>query len=564
MQFLWAAMGGCRAVIAVGILLGGARSLSAATNGWAETLRQAVRLPQVAFNFEPNFGRNAGVTAEDEVVDAAAELVRLERALPGKLAEDAPIRLSQFRLAQLTGDTNSISRQRVALLDTYRLWSQRAPSNADALIGWGRALWLTGDEASAELPLRRAVELQPQRWDGWIALAEVLGSRSLAVFTGWGDHVPPNAMGEYFSGRLKPAGDALKARALLTEAVRCEERVVTLAPGEPSARAARLPFLLDLGMRQRVLADPQRPEARQDAVARRHQAEAAPEVEAVLKLKPDDHRLLGLSIYLRVLPELAEAGVGWNGAPDGRRAVDVLAPDTRKWLEARLAMLEKLSRPDAGAGLSGTNHSVAGAAEMVAVFRHSLFSDGRTARRWARQALELEPGRRVAFEVVTAALVQELNWVELESFSRQRLLVRDEPTVRLVLAKAQFNQGKKEAALKTLAEAGEKYPADRLLLAAWCSARLAVKATEGETEFGVRLARVFPDPANAVDETDANHSVLIAALISQALEGEQDTSKRVLRSMITRNLADDYARTILELLRISPTERKPIGAGAPQ
>ncbi len=534
----------------------GLTARAAATNEWAVKLRQAVRLPQVAFNFEPNFNRLTGVVAEEEVVDPVMEIERLNLTL-GEKIEDAPLRLRLFRLALLTGDTIQIALRRTEALAACQAWAAAAPTHADALVGLGRILWLTGDESAAEPLLRRAVELQPSNWAGWVALGEVLGSRSLSVFTGWGDHAPPNAMGLYFSGQLKPAGDPIKARALFDEAVRCEERAVAAVPLDPKARIARLPFLLDQGMRRRVLADPKRLGERQEAVARKHQAEAAPEVEAVLKGIPGDHRLLGLSIYLRVLPELAEAGVGWNGGSTGGRAVDALTLSTRTWLEERLNRLEKLSPPNPPPPSSAAKGiSAAGAAELLAIFRYSLYGDSVAAERWARQALGLDPTRRGAFEVVTAGLVREQRWQKLEEFCRLRLRVRDDPTTRLVLAKAQFSQSKKEDALQTLSEANEKYPSDRLLLAALCSARLALNVNVDEAAFAARLSRLFPDPANALDETDANHAVLLAALVSQALDGEVTIPKQVLRSALSANPADDYALTVLELIRLAPVSSK--------
>ena len=63
---------------------------AAATNEWAVKLRQAVRLPQVGFNFEPNFNRLTGVVADEEVVDPVVEIERLNLARGGKI-EDVPI-----------------------------------------------------------------------------------------------------------------------------------------------------------------------------------------------------------------------------------------------------------------------------------------------------------------------------------------------------------------------------------------------------------------------------------------------------------------------------------------
>ena len=130
---------------------------AAATNEWAVKLRQAVRLPQIGFNFELNFNRLTGVVADEEVVDPVVEIERLNLARGGKI-EDVPIQFRLFRLALLTGDTNQIATRRTEALAAWQAGAAAAPTNADALVGLGRILWLTGDEAAAEPLLRRAVE----------------------------------------------------------------------------------------------------------------------------------------------------------------------------------------------------------------------------------------------------------------------------------------------------------------------------------------------------------------------------------------------------------------------
>lgn len=521
-----------------------------ATNAVAMKFRAAVRLPQVAFNLEPQFGRNWGVTAEEDIADPQAELIQLSAGLKN-VPSEAPLRLRLHRLALLVGDTNALA-HRDAAIAGFRTLAQANPADPIPAVGLARILWQAGQDDAAEVLLRTITEKFPQHWPAWILLGETLASRSLKVFTEWGTNAPPNPLAAYVAGVLKPQGDAQAARSLFDESIQCLDKAAKLAPEDPKMWAARLPFLLDREMRRRVLADPAAPQDRQAAVSLVNQAAAAPDVEAVLARLPDDYRLLGLSIYLRILPELAEARVRLGINQDGSRAVDSLRSNTRAWVRERQARLESLATNDvAGAATSPSRR--AGAAEMAAAYQYVLWANASAAERLARLSLELDPSRQRAMELVVAGLVNTRRWSELESLCEQRLRAFDSPLPRLLLAKAQFNAGRKEAALTSLAAASEKFPQHRLLLAGLLAARLAVPGTPEDPNMINRLRQLFPDPANSPDDTDANHSVVISALISQALDGQFATAKRVLRSLVIADPSDDYASVILDLVRENET-----------
>lgn len=532
----------CRALVVFWTVatfwVGVATAAEASTNALAAQLRERVRLPQVSFNLEPNFGRSWGVTADEDVGDPAAELLRVTPTLTGKPTE-AGERLRLYRLALIAGDTNAVT-HRAAALAGYRAWTNSASADLAARIGMARALSLSGDDVNAEVQLRELSRTHPESWEVWVLLGDVLSSRSLAIFTGWGTEAPPNAMGAYVMGSLKPKGDAKAAAAVFEEAGRCEATALKLAPQEPRMWAARIPFFLDREMRRRVLENPATPAERQAAVSLLNQAAAAPEVEAALKVLPDDYRLQGLAIYVRILPELAEARVRLGVNPDGRRPIDSLRFDTRAWVRERMTRMEALiSNP------SLTPSRQAGAAEMAASYQYVLMGNGVEATRLARRAVALDPSRRKAFELVIAGVVNEKRWDDLESMSRERILSHDNPLARLLLAKAHFVAGRKDIALKSLNEAVAIYPQDRLLQAGWLAARVAVPGAPEDAAMSARLHQMFPDPANTPDETDANHSVVLSAVIAQAIEGETAMPKKVLRSLLGADPDDDYARSVL-------------------
>ncbi len=515
---------------------------AATTNALAAKLRTLVRLPQVSFNLEPTFGRNSGITAEEDVADPAGELARVTPTLTGKPTEAAE-RLRLYRLAMNVGDTNALVHRQEALAG-YRAWTNTAGADVAVRLGMAKALWLSGEEVAAEAQLREITDRQPGNWEAWVLLGDVLGTRSLALFTGWGDEAPPNAMGAYVVGRLKPKGDAKAAAALFEEAGRCQEKALQAAPDEPRVWAARLPFFLDREMRRRVLANPPTPGERQAAVSLLNQAAAAPEVEAALKKLPDDYRLQGLAIYVRILPELAEARVRLGINPDGRRAIDSLRSDTRTWVHERMDRLEALVT-NSVPGITSDPRRRAGAAELAASYQYVLMGNGPAAVRLARRALELDPSRRRAFELVIAGVVNERRWSDLETMCTQRIQSHDSPLSRLLLAKALYNGDRREASFAALSEAVQKFPQDRLLQAAWLAARVAVPGAPEDPRMSARLHQMFPDPANTPDDTDANRSVVLSAIIAQAMEGELAMPKKVLRSLLGADPDDDYARSVL-------------------
>lgn len=530
------------AMVGLLALLASGRGVAEDTNALAGRLRALVRLPQVAFDLEPRFGRTWGITADEDVGDPAAALARATPGKPGTF-EDATERLRLYRWALRAGDTNAVA-HRDAALAGFRAATNTPGREVSARIGLARTWSLAGDPASAIPVLREVVGAHADNWEAWGLLGDALGQRSLTVFTDWGDAAPANAMGAYVLGRLKPRGDAAAARALFDEAGRCLETAVKLAPDEPVQWATRLPFFLDREMRRRVLSDPSTPSERQAAVSLVHQATAAPEVEEALKHLPDDHRLQGLAIYLHILPELAAARVRLGMGEDGRRAVDSLRSETRGWVRERLERLKALAeRP----GVEPRRQ--AGAAEMAGAYEYLLFANGAEATRLARRSLTLDPSRRQAFELVVAGVVSAGRWSELEAFCKERLGVQDGPLPRLLLAKARFNAGRREASLTALTEAVERFPQDRLLLAAWLAARLSVPGQPEDPRMSARLAQMFPDPLRIPDDTDASRSVMLSAIIGQCLEGQTDVPKRLLRGLLVTDPDNDYARSILLELR---------------
>ena len=520
----------------------------AAAPSLTSQLRAAVRLPQVAFNLEPQFGRKWGVTAEEDVADPAAELARLTATLKGVPA-DAPVQLQLFRLALLTGDTNAAGFHAAALAGFRKLATEHPDASVPAL-GMARLLWLAGDESAAEPLIRTVTKKHTANWEAWILQGEILAARSIKVFTDWKDEKSPNPMAAYVLGALKPKGDLTAAKATFDEAEKCIERARKMAPDEPRLWAAIVPYLLDREMRRRVLADPQAPEARQAAVSLLNQAAAGPEVEAALKRIPNDFRLLGLSIYLHILPELAEGGIRLGFNPDGARPIDLLRSETRSWVRERQGRIENLATnvTEAAAETSSKSRR-AGAAEMAGAYQYVLFANGPAATRFAKLALELDPSRQRAMELVVAGMVNERRWTDLQSLCEQRIRLNDHPLPRLLLAKSQFNEGRREPALATLTAANEKFPQDRLLLAALLAARVAVADIPEDSALLARLHRLFPDPANTPDDTDASRSVVMSALIAQAISGETAVPKKVLRSMLGADPTDAYANEVLGLLR---------------
>ncbi len=512
-------------------------------------LRAAVRLPQIAFNLEPQFGRKWGVTAGEDVADPAAELARLSATLKGVPA-DAPVQLHLFRLALLTGDTNAAGFH-AAALGGFRKLAEEHPDDPVPALGMARLLWLAGDEAAAEPVIRAVTTKQATNGEAWILQGEILAARSIKVFTGWTDEKSPNPMAAYVLGALKPKGDLAAARAMFDEAEKCLERARKIAPEEPRLWAASVPYLLDREMRRRVLANPQEPEARQAAVSLLNQAAAGPEVEAVLKRVPDDFRLLGLSIYLHILPELSEGGIRLGFNPDGARPIDLLRSETRSWVRERQARIENLAThlTETASGKPTSKQRRAGAAEMAGAYQYVLFANGAAATRFAKLALELDPSRQRAMELVVAGMVNERRWTDLQALCEQRIRLYDHPLPRLLLAKSQFNEGRKEPALATLTAANERFPQDRLLLAALLAARVAVADIPEDSALLARLHQLFPDPANTPDDTDASRSVVMSALIAQAIGGETAVPKKVLRSMLGADPTDVYANAVLDLLR---------------
>ena len=234
-------------ILLLAALLGAALSAQAsAPPRGADRLRELVVFPQMRLNFSfgLSFAENAWGTSQND--DAPAEIVRLRAAL-----NQNPADLKQLlRLGDLlddAGDTNGslACYEKVEALSRGRAGTN--PQDGKNLTFLGNALDAMGEREAAEKELRLATVVSPQEWWCWVTLGNYLAKDGILTL------FPENLRGEAFPNGQSPPEELLnyhpapaalaRSEAEGTEAARCFERAVSVAPKEAEVYFQRAGFM---------------------------------------------------------------------------------------------------------------------------------------------------------------------------------------------------------------------------------------------------------------------------------------------------------------------------------
>ena len=347
---------------------------------------------------------------------------------------------------------------------------------------------------------------------------------------------------EFQMGAPVPAGAAEAALKHADKALAAADRAVELQPESPLPHVARARARAARQMAVAAGATGPVEEIRRRRALAALPVEAVPDLEAASARRPEDYRLHAAVIWHRHMPALAAAPAADASDPPVNRFPE----SERRALEDRMARLARLAE-------SPRPWIAAGALEAMAICRFALYGDPRAGGDLARRALQSDPGRRQARDLALAMRVVQKDWpavVELTSTLLQR-----QPDARLwlVRAKAEFEQGRLEAAREALEEGLKVDPSSAPLLAArfafWLrSGDLPARALELrpgiEATFDA-LRRVAGTPAGAA----LYQGFFPTTLIATALDGDLDDARSRARRWVAENPEDAYGLSVLEILQ---------------
>lgn len=499
--------------------------LRAATPGEIESrLREAIRMPMV--NLELNFGFNSrqGLEAWDPVIDPAAEIARLEKAM---VQSDADAE-RWLKIARLRGELNDEAGARAAHDRGMALLRERLkarPDDARAMAALGEAL--PTDEAEAERLLRGAVSRAPRDWQCHLSLARWLSARWMIS-----TRMPAEAGEEN-----RPIPDRATLEALDREAREHFDEAVDLAPKEVE------PLLQRALHRWMTASSASRPDGPGDAGKEPQSARqlmstvVLPDVRAAERTSPDDFRLLALRLFF----------LGMSAAPEEASGpVASAVPEyIRRELLDGLARMRRLAE---GATEPGRAAAVW---EAMGMLQFSLLQDAEGALESTRRALSLQPGRPRAWGL-QLALLHEGPSEKFLGFLEETVRRTNTARVRIYLAKEHYNKGRLEAAAREVKEALRLEPENPT--ARGCDLALRLRSARTMEEFIAlkldmdKLAPQFPSIPDPAARQMLAENVWVNSVILAALAGEMETARSNLAKARKAIPDSKYAAEIASIL----------------
>lgn len=504
-----------------------------------QRLREAVRLPAQELRVEWGFVGAQDWLGEVPVADPPAELERLRARLKGE-PSDAPTLREIARVTTLLGDSEAAAAAHGEAFEAWQRWAAAAPGNRDTQLGYARALRETGRFEEAGRLLRRLLAEADSFWEARYELATTLGEQAMA------DLLTNPGLGP---GSPRPDPARLdRAGGLLAEAMRLADELVASAPENPRgwARRARL------RTNGALLAFAQAGRAEGRAESRRWMgallpADALPDLEAALQLRPDDPRLLFARLMHRLGPvvlDLMEEAYSRRGSG----ALDALDAATQDAFVETAHQLERI------AGRS--DRALAAAALYHAAFTRFLGRGGLDAAGpLAARALELNPHHTEALQMALTAVLAAENpdWTRAEDFVRMRLKARpNDAFTRLTLVKLLEKQDRKSDALQEVHAALETLDKDAALQLAHVALHIRFGDWPAPDDQELRHLKATRERIVALpdsqEKADLAADFMVTVAVLKALSGEVPSARRDLDSIVEQRPDHEYAREVRDLV----------------
>jgi len=540
--------GGVLALIGLAWISGGV-GFGAADGTAAGKLRAAVRLPTVALGFKFGFSQSQSWHGDDEVVDPLMEVQRLRKELKGA-ATDAPLLLRIAEVAGQTGDAGLKQEADEAAVSGYQRWLETDRADIGIRAGLASALRQAGRLDESEVILKSADGMGPGQADvlrEWASLHEV------RAWLTWNQGTNLGLAAVVSGGPRPPTAVVEAARRHLVQAREALDRAIELRPDDARlwarrAQTSSLQAVMEEGARE---AKPGEDQGRA-WFAMFFPTNALPDLQAALRLRPSDPRLIAANVYHECMATAASLATEADSGEEPRELLRFLGASAR---ERVLELMDRLER----LGQSDDRRVAASALENLAPLRILITGNMEQAGSAALRAFRLDPARGQAFDLALGDMVnrKEPDWAAAEELVGARLKVRRDERLLLVLAKTQDGRGNVEPALGTIREALRDSPGSpALLLAEFClRLKLGEFPEKSDPSPAIRVVREAIDREKSLEEQRALVRMYFLTLVAtSALGGDLEMARPKLREYLAQNPTDDYAQELDRLIRALPSE----------
>ncbi|MBX3733620.1 MAG: hypothetical protein KF791_13620 [Verrucomicrobiae bacterium] len=519
----------CRLLLAVLAGLLGVAALRAAAPGEAGMrLRALLRMPEIQIEVEFGLDNRQGLDAWDPVTDPAAEARRLEGLLRGDEA-DAMLLDRIADLQSKAGLTAPASESRQRAIRRCRDAVAIHPEDPQRLARLG---WVVSpeDAVEAEQLLRLAASRAPGDPFCQRMLGRWLTQRALFAAAA----IPREA---------SPAHrEALQAdaRRTIPEARAALDRAVESAPENLEARVDRMLFhwFRSLGMLGGEETDIAGDTPGFDVTVMR--GYVLPDLRKARQVAPDDFRILALRTWVLALCTRMESGlesgslveVSRHDVVEGIASLEALAASSREF--AREAAIR----------------------EAVAALQLVLLEDHAAAAVSAARALELQPTRRKAWAIRAAALRGAGREEELTQFLESTLQRTNSATVRLILAKVAYREGRTATAREQVDTTLRLAPDDLRARAFDLTLRLRETTEPGGVDaVGMALQGCLEKLSSwepASDRPALFEHLGVTAAACYALAGDWGRAREFLAQVRTQFPESEYVSEVAAVLESGP------------
>lgn len=399
-----------------------------------EELKRLARLPKIQLAPPLEFNRLAGFVIFPDSSSLTAEAAEIQKELKAENAPEQLLRLG--RIYDQLGNHGLALRFYARAIDQFRRKAEIDPSEAVLQCRLGEALALTGQFTEALPHLQKAVTLQPEKAECWLAFGLYYRERAWRSLVSdgavYGNTGFLEGLNEFIVLGAQPS-ELEEAERFLDSARESFEKAVHFGPKNSRVFTERgLFYAFESAMRaalDSVRSNTPLPRPLRTSLV---VPKAVADFVRAAELDDENPAKLGLAAFLPLFSTIYEEhlneSVLW-AAQSPRIGAQHAA--TVQWAVTRLETLSESDNPEVAAA----------AAEMLGCVKLLVFSDSAGGLKSFRAALALEPKRERAWDLLTLELNRRAEFDELVEHCSDRVL--SSPSVRnyIFLAKAYERTG---------------------------------------------------------------------------------------------------------------------------
>ncbi len=536
---------GATTLVLLCLLVVATETRAAAPAGGKAKLRDLVTLPRINLEIDCSWDVDEGFTFAPNPPDVPAEVAALTKAMTGR-PSDAERYLRLGNVYDWNHDTTNAHAAYAAALRLYRQQVELQPDDGPLLIKFADALHHADKEDEADSVLRRAVQVEPKAWRGWLARGRFFLGRAFDALssppTSGRDRAPGRDVVTWLLGRRPSPEQVARSQQALADAHEAMNRAVTLAPRQSEARAGRAAFYCAQGELEATFRLIRGEESDPTTISRAAFTRAGlPDLWEAARLDRTNYVLITCAAGFEAFAEVATK---FKAEPPPPKLIDTLPEASQRSIREAVAWLTDLSQ-------SPNRRLAGGALEGLGFLQTFAFADNAGALQNARRAVAADSTLESAWDLLLALLDDPGHLDELVRAGEKRVQLNGSARNHFILAKCYDRRGDLSRTEGELRQAQRLDPKDfpaTLGLAAVC--------LKGDDPTLLAQAEQWLDKAyRLLDPNDTSlegrlHGIdfLLTASLYHGLTDHLDLARQTARQVFKIDKENEHAKEILAAL----------------